>query len=141
MPVCDVYRVENSYDGSGPYWGIGSIIGIIGKADSQHQRPLPEQDGLSRADAAKYHYGFASLEQLHLWWGNESKREMAYKGYIISHYACPRKHILFGGCQLVFLREKARYLRTICPLSLSIGNTVSIPSPSWAIDAPHTGVY
>jgi hypothetical protein len=108
-----VYRIE-TYKGRGvyksPHYDTSACYG--------DRHPAPEEDGLPEEFHWSYQFGFQSLAHLKAWfdlsvrelWANYMKKndDLEPGNYLyVSVYDVPSDMVMFGGRQMIFIKEAA----------------------------------
>lgn len=122
-----VYRVEDEL-GGGPYNGDRApdpwtrswsrIVNGHEVSDPVHQ-PSPNSDIPEWRDseyggrAAKYRFGFASVEQVYKWFLEDARAFLKASGYGIAQYEVPDEFVLVGENQVAFSTKKAKLLQRL----------------------------
>lgn len=116
-----VYRFEHAEHGNGAV----SYGGCSG--------PVPEYDGfpydwkelmVAKGSAAGGWFGLAHLEEGPRWFNADQRRRWAEQGdIVVSVYEVADDHVLIGGRQVIFVREKAQKVDELCPYSFGPSRT------------------
>lgn len=134
-----IYRVEDDF-GGGPYNGTSSpgpftsgwrkIVNGHEVHDPIHQ-PNPVDDLKITLIDRHYKFGFASVDQVIYWFGDEARHYLDGKGYRIARYEVPETAVIVGGHQVAYDWRKAQLVgREPIPITKSSG-----PKSSTKIDA------
>jgi hypothetical protein len=111
-----VYRVEDSEHG-GPYNGSmkGSVrcelvhlFACMGDHEMRHPTPYEDIPGWRDVTGReRFHFGFASLEQLRAWFSEHERSTLRRLGFGVAVYNVEPEHALTGMRQVAFDRSKA----------------------------------
>lgn len=107
-----VFRVENEFDGKGPYTSAACMTGVYNSHEQQARRDAPCDDNFYLYDLESFiwakstKYGFESLEQL-IWWFKGFHSEMEENGYMISQYEVPEEFVWSGDHQVAYDSDHA----------------------------------
>jgi len=99
-----IYRVEQPRGGSGPYsWDYADTLEDM---FSEHEGGIhvsPRQDDMLGYIDPDEHCGFATLDQLRVWFAGWEE-ELASLGFIVARYSVPLPLVRYGKTQAVFRR-------------------------------------
>lgn len=113
-----VYRVEFPANHAGPYrgntidpfdWWTDSTVSN-GKIQSKH--PLPSEDGflLDFFVKPQHLFGFESIESLSNWFSDSELERLFSIGYHIVIYDAEPESVRFLNSQVIFNKEKAKFV-------------------------------
>jgi len=112
-----IFRIEHSDSGLGPYRHTDAINinGMVCK-----KRPCINSDYWENKqktfkifnDKTHANFGFASIQQLKLWFNKAELKEMHNHRFVIREYWCRDPHVSVGSRQVIFLKNKGVLLNT-----------------------------
>lgn len=105
MKRIKVYRIE-SKDGIGPYVSM-HYREWTDRCHEGPRTPAPDLDGLPEDIPCGFYFGFESLKQLKKWFFKKEIENLAKIGFNINTYYIHKKHIMYGGKQILFERSLA----------------------------------
>ena len=107
----DVWRVEDTF-GAGPYQGLHkAFTSSCHRYSGGANHPGPRHDNMEANSFRLYRFGFASLKQLHEWFGPIIARHCEWNdddtldGWRVSHYRVHSDEIVHGDHQVAFDRD------------------------------------
>lgn len=129
-----IYRLENEKSGKGVYQSTkyrAAYDAEDWKPYENGRHPLPKDDeklrgklidrGLSTYNCglSRFHYGYSSKKQYQKWWSKKARQILSqdngYDRLVLAVYKVPRKHMITGDTQALFLKHKAERIAVLAP--------------------------
>lgn len=130
-----IYRLENEKSGTGVYQTrkyIPAYDAEDWKPYEDGRHPLPSNDdklypkllalgtGTSSSSLSRFHYGYSSKKQYQKWWSKKARQILSQDDdrqdrLVLAVYEVPRKHMLAGDTQALFLKSEAKRVAVLAP--------------------------